>query len=397
MRREYGLLLALWIGYLVNYLNRFSLPASLPEVSRDLSLSPLEAGLIVSLFFLAYTGMQFPAGLLSDRYNPLRIVGVGCLLYSLLGGAFVLSQNALHAILSRTLFGLFQAFGWVPTIAALFLLVGREERGKAMGLFTSTLAVGPFLSGLAAAFVLGRYPWPYAFLFPSLVGILFSLSFLLLTRRVSFPERRRPQGSPLRIWKSRPLWLLALGYLAVIYVYWGGLTWIPSFLFHLGYSAEKAAFLGLAWTLPGLLSQPLGGLLSDRYPEKKALLLSASLLSLAVVFLLLAAAPPWGVVPLLFLLGFFVLLPFAPIFTLPAEILSAQEAGGSAGFLNAVSHLGAIAAPTLFGALLQATGEYAIALLSFLPVCLLGGIAALGIPRGERSIPINRRPADGRL
>ncbi|MEK6978442.1 MAG: MFS transporter [Candidatus Hydrothermarchaeota archaeon] len=370
------LLLLLWLSYIVNYANRLSISPALPAVSLDLGLSNTEAGLIMSLFFVSYTLMQLPAGVIADRFNPLKVLGLGCMAYSLLGGSFALVRSATQAYVSRSLFGLAQAFGWVPSVAAIYRLFPGAGMGRTVGLFTSALALGPFVGGVLASMILKQRSWHYAFYIPALVGVAFSLLFLYLTRDVKLEEVR--EGSTAdgcrMVFKEKNIWFLSGAYFSLIYVYWGALSWMPSLLYHQGFELEAAAFFGLSWTLPGLISQPLGGSIADRLGRRKPYLIAGALISQAAVFAALALGS--RPLPLIFLLGFLVLLPFAAIFTLPVEILSPKVAGTCAGFLNTVSHLGAILAPIVFGLALDLTGDFTMALFSFIPVCILGGVSA---------------------
>lgn len=375
MKRYGSLLLLLWFSYIVNYLNRISISSSLPEVSSALRMTNTEAGLIISLFFIFYTLMQFPAGAISDKYNPLKVVGFGCLAYSLLGGSFGFVHNSIQAYLSRSLFGVAQAFGWVPCIAAVVKLSPTKDRGKALGLFTSCLAVGPFVGGILASFILRYMSWEFTFYIPALLGLAFSLLFLYWTKGVKF-ERGPPIRSSITVLWKRDLWLLAVAYFSIVYVYWGSLSWMPTLLYRRGLSLEVAAFVGVAWTLPGLLSQPLGGRLADRWPRRQHYLLTASLLLQGIVFGLVAVVGIYASIILMFIMGFLVLFPFAPIFHIPGMILTSREIGASSGFLNMVAHLGAIAAPLIVGISLDFTQDFSISILSFIPVCIIGGIFA---------------------
>jgi len=152
----------IWVAFLAGCVAAFQIGktfASLTLIIDELSLSLIQAGLILSLFSLiaAIAGAGF--GLLSDRIGHLRMALTGLAL-SAAGsflGALVSSIELL--LLSRLLEG----FGFILAIAALPSLISRSasdsDRPLAMGLWGAFMPAGIGLSMLITPLLVDWHGW----------------------------------------------------------------------------------------------------------------------------------------------------------------------------------------------------------------------------------------------
>ncbi|MCP4335808.1 MAG: MFS transporter [Gammaproteobacteria bacterium] len=151
-----------WIAFLAGCVAAFQIGktfASLTLIIDELSLSLVQAGLILSLFSLiaAIAGSGF--GLLSDRISHLRMALTG-LAVSAAGsflGALVSSIELL--LLSRLLEG----FGFILAIVALPSLISRSasdsDRPLAMGLWGAFMPAGIGMSMLITPLLVDWHGW----------------------------------------------------------------------------------------------------------------------------------------------------------------------------------------------------------------------------------------------
>ena len=93
-------------GYYLSYLLRTVNAVIAPELSRELSLSAADLGLLTSAYLIAFAAFQIPLGLLLDRYGPRRVEG-GLLLVAAAGALlFALGDSATELAVARGLIGL---------------------------------------------------------------------------------------------------------------------------------------------------------------------------------------------------------------------------------------------------------------------------------------------------
>ncbi|MFB6311890.1 MAG: MFS transporter, partial [Salinirussus sp.] len=69
-----GALVALGLGWFFVLGLRFTVPALLPFITRDFPVSNAAAGGAITILWLTYAGMQFPAGALVDRVGERRLL-----------------------------------------------------------------------------------------------------------------------------------------------------------------------------------------------------------------------------------------------------------------------------------------------------------------------------------
>ena len=69
-RVRYGILALLFIGVVINYLDRANLALALTVIGVDLHLDAFQKGLILSAFGWSYVLLQIPGGLVIDRFGP---------------------------------------------------------------------------------------------------------------------------------------------------------------------------------------------------------------------------------------------------------------------------------------------------------------------------------------
>jgi MFS family permease len=65
---------AVFVMYTISYFDRVNISLALPSMSRDLGLSPTEAGLAGGIFFWGYLVTFLAAGWLAPRFGLQRVV-----------------------------------------------------------------------------------------------------------------------------------------------------------------------------------------------------------------------------------------------------------------------------------------------------------------------------------
>lgn len=76
MKMRWRMVLLLFIGGLINYVDRSALSIAGPAVSRDLQLSPSQLGVVFSGFFVGYALFNFIGGWAADRFGGKRVFSV---------------------------------------------------------------------------------------------------------------------------------------------------------------------------------------------------------------------------------------------------------------------------------------------------------------------------------
>lgn len=148
-----------------------------------LDLSPTSIGFILSFYMLGSTLLQYPAGILNDRFPHRQrdFVVWGCVLSAALMFIIPWTTNFYGLMLLMLLMGLLTA------ISRAGAIVIRTQRGRVLGMgivtgaFTTSLSVGEVLGPLSFGLIMDVASIDVAFVVGGVVGIIGGLlSFRLL-------------------------------------------------------------------------------------------------------------------------------------------------------------------------------------------------------------------------
>ncbi|HZV53883.1 MAG TPA: MFS transporter [Rhodocyclaceae bacterium] len=234
-------------GYYLSYLLRNVNAVIAPELTRALSVSAAELGLLTGAYLLAFGAFQLPLGLLLDRYGP-RKVEASLLLVAATGCAvFALGDSLPQLAIARGLIGLgvsaclmasFKAFSlWFPLERQASLNAAVMAAGG-LGALTATTPIGWALPALG---------WRGIFVAAAVLALLVA-ALIFSTPEKPASGSRETLGEQLialaGILKSRVFWRFAPQTAAVV----GGFMalqglWAVPWLMHVdGYSRDVAAF-----------------------------------------------------------------------------------------------------------------------------------------------------------
>lgn len=354
---------------------------------KQWGLGPAEVG---ALGAYALLGMLFGAiasGPLTDRFGR-RSVFLGCMiLYSVAMPLTALSPNPTTLGVLRFVAGL--GFGGVAPVAiALVVEVARpHERQRLNAIMLSGFSVGGVLAALAAMALLDvvgfRGLWAFGGI--ALVTVVpLAWRFIPETApRVLGESSTAKASSARRLTNGRSLIALALlaaanfsGFLLVF----GLNTWLPELMRKAGYDLGSALTFLLVLNLGAVVGGVGGSTLADRMGARR--IATASFALAAVAIAAMASGPPAGLMSLAtFAAGMGSIGTQIIVYGYVATYFEAAVRGTALGLTTGIGRLGAVAGPTVAGALL-ATGLGNAWLFGFFGlIAVVGGLACLTVPK----------------
>ena len=281
----------------------------LPLIRNEFNLDYTQAGLVVSVFGLAYGIGQLPAGWLADRIGTRVLLTVGICGVAVAGILVGLSQTYLMMIVFLALMGV-AGGGYHPSAAPLISTsVEPKNLGRALGFHLMGGSLSFFLVPLIAAAIAAVWGWRGSFIGLAVPTAIFGIIFyLLLGRRVDTrPSREIVSDVPEEVPTPAGRWrrLAAFMVLTVFAqaVTFSIIAFIPLYIvdsFGAGEGAA-AAFLSIVYSA-GLWAGPLGGYLADRFGRLRVVLI-ACLVSGPLIYLLNLAPYGLGIGALLLFIG----------------------------------------------------------------------------------------------
>ena len=276
--------------YVINYMDRMVLAATLPLIKADLSLSDAECGWLGTIYFIVVAVLTLPISILCDRWSRKKSISLMAILWSISTYLSGVGSRFSHLFLARGGVGVGEA-GFAPGgIAYVSGSFEEEKRGKVLGIFNLGMPLGSILGIVLAGYVakanLFGLGWRAPFYLFAIPGIILGI-IVLFTR--DYPTTGG--GSATEVWqgiltvlKTPTLLFTYFGVAAMSFV--GGAVghWLPTyFVRSRGVDVARASLLMGGIIAVAVLGPVLGGIAADRWRKRR---LNARPLTAAVVALL---------------------------------------------------------------------------------------------------------------
>jgi MFS transporter, ACS family, tartrate transporter len=407
--------------YFVAYLDRVNVGFAKLTMDPDLKLSETAFGFGAGVFFLSYFLFEVPSNVILDKVGARIWIARIMFSWGVVSGAMAFirqiaqatglsAEHTFYAL--RFLLGLAEAGFFPGVIFFLTLWFPAAYRARIVSFFMAAIPLSSAIGSPVSAALLGLHGaaglrgWQWLFIIEAMPSILlaFVAYFYLTDRpadarwladdrrrwlqgRLAAEEERREQVSPAsllaRLHDHRVL-ALSLVYFGAIACGYGVSFWMPTIVKGFGLSIATTgwvsaipyavAFVGMLWW----------GLRSDRRGERTmhlavALALSASGIG-GSAFL---ADPVAKMIALT--IGAFGAYAALPIFwTLPTAFLAGAAVAPGIAAINAIGNLAGFSGPFVMGWMKDATGSFALGLLTIAVCPVIALVIALALGHDQR-------------
>ncbi|MFA9516503.1 MFS transporter [Halopenitus sp. H-Gu1] len=257
------------LAFLVTMVGRLAISPVVPAITDEFGVSNTAIGVALSGMWLTYGLVQYPSGVLADRYGDRTVVLVSvggtataCLIVAVapIFGVFFLATVLLGALA-----------GLHFSVATTLLSRLYDNVGSAIGVHNAGGTIAGLATPVAVAWVANRYGWRPAVAITFVLGVPIFVLFALRVRpveprRTEEPLRDRFRLKPMVDLLSRPsivftLWLAVVGEFA-----WQGIaSFLPTLLVerHGQSTALAGALFSLYFVAQGI-GQVGIGIVADR-------------------------------------------------------------------------------------------------------------------------------------
>ncbi len=253
--RRGTVVLLLFLGMLINYIDRGNLSIAAVPMMKDLGLSTAAMGGLLSAFFWTYAALQLPAGFLVDRFGFKWTYAGAFLLWSLASAGVGLARTFPELFALRLLLGVGEAIAPAASLAYIKRQFREEEQGFPTGVYVAGMMAGPAIGAMLGAALLERFGWRPLFVLTGLVSCLWIVPWLMFapTSEAHTGERVKPAASAPFPWRevlrSPATWGLTIGAFFYSYFWYFCITWLPSYLL----IAHSLSFLQMGSYMAGPL------------------------------------------------------------------------------------------------------------------------------------------------
>jgi len=154
--------------------------------AQNLGLSVILVVALYVLFNFTYAIFSMPAGIISDKVGPKKVLLAGFLLFSAVYLFFGLAHSSLFLWLLFPVYGMYMALTEGVSKAYISNLVPQEKTGTAFGIYQTTIGLCTFFASLIAGLL-----WTYIgvgapFIFGSLMAVISAFLFVVLEKKIKF-------------------------------------------------------------------------------------------------------------------------------------------------------------------------------------------------------------------
>lgn len=366
---------------------------------------------VVFGYSLFYALGQFCSGVLSDRFGPRKVVGIGLSIVVVANLLMGFTTSLFIFGLLGCVNGLAQSTGWSGLVKNMACWFRQEERGVVMGWWGTNYVVGGFAATVFATWAVSQswifpsWGWRRGFWMPALVLFAIGIAYVTLVRNQpsdanlegfsTAPEATLPAGqqhkqakpaSAESAWKifgrlasDKTVWIIGATFFCVKLTRYAFLFWLPVYMTQqLHYSIGGAGYTSSLYELVGFSGALLAGYASDRiFKSRRPPVVALMMFGLAgacLVHPMLAGLGHWGNALGISIIGIMTYGPDTMLSGATAQDVGTESgAATAAGFIDGVGSMGQLLSPYVVAFVSERYGWDAL-FYAFVIVAVVGGV-----------------------
>ena len=247
--RNYALAV-LFLGYVVNFIDRSILSILLEPIKQELLLTDTQLGLLGGLAFaLFYATLGIPIASLADRWSRVKVLAIAMVIWSGMTALCGMANNFIMLLMARIGVGVGEAGASPPSHSLISDYFPVETRATALSIYALGIPFGSMVGNYVGGWGAEELGWRITFFLVGLPGIFVALLIFLTLREPprGLSEKKTVQPEPVKPLVTEP----APSMKEVFAFLWRK----PSFR-HIGFAAGLHAFVGYGagtWNAPFLI------------------------------------------------------------------------------------------------------------------------------------------------
>ncbi len=391
------ILILLFAAWMIGCFDRIALNISATTIAREMSLSSVQIGMIMSSFFLSYAVMQFFGGYIADRLGSKKVIVGAFVLWSIFTFATGFAWSFISLAAMRFLFGFGE--GTFPSASSVTIAEVFEprERARAKSIVISTNPLGQAFGAIILVALMTAVSWNNMYYILGAAGLVLSVVLWIFLQDSRKTESGNLQGSQAvpavsirQLLKIGMVWKLSLIVFGGGIVSWGLISWMPTYWQEIRNLSLSS--MGIAMAIPpcgGFVSTLVSGWLLDKYMfgKEKLLIIVGTIVDATSVFLMFHAQSVVLAVVFMTMVYIATAMIHASVFTFPLKHMPRELIGSATGIVNLGLTIAGIVSPTIMGILISMFGgTYDVAFWFLIACVLLSFIIALTIKSNDLTI-----------
>ena len=380
----------------INYIDRASLSVAMPIISKEFNLDPATQGFILSSFFWTYAFMQVPGGMLADKYKPRIVIAAATIGWGLFQAIAAASTSSFMLVLTRLGLGATEAPIYPAGGKLNAMWMTPNERARGATLLDGGAPLGAALGALVIAGLIAEFDsWRVSFVVAGLGTVLcgiFAWWYIRNSPR-EHPSVNEAEATHIQTahaledlsdpvssgrglgayFAYRSVWCMCLGWMFFNTVFYGLLTWMPTYLFKVhGLDIKQLGGALFIMFFAGFVGELVGGQIGDIWRQRggspnmifRTLFGIAATVATISIFSVAYVTDALAAIALLSSTLFF-LRWCGMYWAIPSMLGTRNRAGFLGGCMNLGGNIAGITVPIIVGFIVQYSGSYFLALMFF--------------------------------
>lgn len=358
--------LLLFLIYTAAFLDRGNISIAAPQMTKDLGISAVSMGVLLSIFFWGYVITQIPGGWVAQRFSPKWVIIVAMLVWGIFSALTGYMTTYAGVEIARFLMGLAEGVVWPSFIVMIFRWFPGKERAQASNLLLISLPLGSVIAYPLGGWMIAVWNWHVMFYLQAIPPIILAVvgifllsddpakdkylsqaerDYILATRTSEHPANgvRTPL---LESFKDIKLWGLGLSYLCWISGFYAFGLWLPTAV--QGIARSSIGVTGVISTIPpiiGIVAMILNARASDRANSRAKYVIWPLVVGGAALIISHFISQPFFSLVILSAGAIGVYASFGPWWAWCAEQVAPENVGATNGFVNFSGNFGGIVGP----------------------------------------------------
>ncbi|MDU2064627.1 MAG: MFS transporter [Sporomusaceae bacterium] len=252
----------------ISYMDRVNLSVATPEIMKEFAFTKLDMGLLQTAFFVGYSLMQIPGGILSEVLGHRLVVSGAAALWSVFT-ALTAACNSLSLFIGvRALFGV----GEGPLAPSFGRFIYRwfhnDEKSRGTSFLLSGVFFGPVVGPALTVALMLAFGWRSVFVIFGAMGLVLAAAWYYFAKdepkqspfvnaaeaawidqnKVSLGQTKKVMAPWKHFLSSSQFWAIGLQFFITDYIMYVFLAWLPLYLMEAqNFSLQK---MGIAASFP---------------------------------------------------------------------------------------------------------------------------------------------------
>lgn len=358
-----------FFGWIALYGSRAIVGPLMVNIGAEFDLSKAQLGSIMSIFFIGYTALNIPSGMIGDYLGKKKVLVTGVVLF----GGFTIIAGMMPTyvtfMFAWVMVGIFQGFYYGPQYGLSSEAIPKHRITLGSAIINSGMAFGLSIGYYISSISVGEMgmSWRAPFYIIGVPIIIIGLVMLWIIKDKSKGQPATENGAPKQkvkltfkdLFGNRNINLAYVTIFCSIYGFFVLVTWLPYYLETergiTGTQISTIASLMPWFAIPGSL---IFSWVSDKIGRRKPVLLIMLPLSLVAILAVPMSESMPVLIGALILYGIVGKISTNPVLVAVVADNSPRHAlGTSFGVYNCIGMLGSVFAPTLTGFLSDKTGS----------------------------------------